>query len=80
MPQYQIIDPNFNKAKLGGCFVTTVDGIMLVTMKPNEAQYWLSQGAIEELAVAGAIRYPMKSNGIQVAALGVAAPVFAQSS
>jgi hypothetical protein len=69
--RYQVLDPNFSKGNLGGNLITVIDGIAVVNMTPQQASYWITQGAVLPLSKAGQINYQMASRG-----LAVGSPIF----
>jgi hypothetical protein len=64
--RYQVLDPSFNKGNLGGNLITVIDGIATVTMTPQQASYWLTQGAVQQLGAAGQLNYQLASRGLVV--------------
>jgi hypothetical protein len=64
--RYQVLDPSFNKGNLGGNLITVIDGIATVSMTPQQASYWLTQGAVLPLGAAGQINYQLASPGLVV--------------
>jgi hypothetical protein len=69
--RYQVLDPSFHKGNLGGNLITVIDDISVVNMTPQQASYWLTQGAVLPLGAAGQLNYQLASRG-----LAVGSPIF----
>jgi hypothetical protein len=72
--RYQVLDPSFNKGNLGGNLITVIDGIATVTMTPQQASYWLTQGAVQQLGAAGQLNYQLAATGFGVMSPAIGVP------